>query len=240
MGTVRVHCMSLICWLWGDRGWAVLQLHCCWAGYSGRSRHQPAVEQMAQVRVRGRTIANQQCSVYPHNLWTLIHICLAYVPSCAYSQHRWSCCLDIMFLWSAGTCSFPLFVSWMIKTVVQPHDTTMLTLLHVSSPANGAWGVSLCINCHGFVIWVGKSATKRKIYSKLHFNISRELLDSKDQRLNSQPHCGYKDQEIWGVGWGVGIIDTVTVSVIFMEILGSWIRLKTITKFSPPKVADVG
>ena len=199
MGTVRTHCISLICRLWGDRGWGVMQLQSCWAGCSDGSRHQPGVEQTARAGVRGRTIANQQCSVYPHNLWTLLHICLAYMPSYAHSQHRWSRCLDIIFSWPDGTCSCSLFVSRMIKIVVQPHDTAVLTLLHVSSPAHGVWGVSLCIKCYGFVIWVGRSATKRKIYSKLYFYISREILDSKDQRLNSQPHCGHKDQEIWSL-----------------------------------------
>lgn len=155
------------------------------------------VEQTAQARVQGGTIANQQCSECSHNVWTLLHICLAYMSSYVHSQHRSSCCLDSIFLWPDGPCSCSLFVSWMIKIVVQPHDTAMMTLFHVSSSAHGARGVSFCVNYYGFVIWVAKSSTKRKIHSKLYFYISREILDSKHQRLNSQPHCGRKDQEVW-------------------------------------------
>lgn len=143
MGTVRIHCMSLRCQLGGDRGWAVLQLQSCWAGCSDRSRHQPAVGQTAWAGMWERTIASQQCSVYLHNLWTLLHICLVYMPSYAHSQHRQSGCLGLIIWWPDGTCSCSLFVSWMIKILVRPRDTTVLILLHVSSPAHGAWGVSL-------------------------------------------------------------------------------------------------
>lgn len=184
MGTVRIHCISLQCQLGGDRGWAVLQLQSCWAGCSDRSRHQPAVGQTAWAGMWGRTVANQKCSVSLHNRWTLLHRCLVYMPSYANSQHRQSRCLDLITWWPGGMCSCSLFVSRMIKIVVQPHDTAVLILLHVSSLAHGAWGVSLCINCYGFVISVGKSATRRKIYSKPHFYISGEFLDGKNQRLN--------------------------------------------------------
>lgn len=90
---------QLICWLRGDRGWAG-QLH-CW--------HQPPGEQATQARVQGWSIANQQCLMYPHNIWTLIYmcvyVCLAYVPRYAFSQHRWSWSLDITLLWPDGTCA---------------------------------------------------------------------------------------------------------------------------------------
>lgn len=160
MWAVRIHCISLTCQLWGGRGWAVLQLQSQWAGCSDGRWRQPGVEQMAQARVWWRTTANQQCSVYSHNLWTLLNVCFAFMPIYAHSQRRWSCCLHIILLWPDGTCSCS-FVSWMIKIVVQPHDTAVLTLLHVSSSAHGAWGVSFCINCYSYVIWVGKSATKK-------------------------------------------------------------------------------
>lgn len=129
--------------------------------------------------------------------YKFMHICLAYMPSYAPSQRRWSCSLDITFLQPDGTCSYSLFVSWMDKIVVQPHDTLVLILLHVSSPAHGTWVVSLCKNCDDFVIWVGKHAAKEKYILNRTFKFLENIciVHNRDSILN---YIGDKDQEIWG------------------------------------------
>lgn len=87
----------------------------------------------------------------------------------------------------------------------------------------------LCINSYSFVIWAGKSSTKRNIHSKLYFYTSREFLNSKHQRFDSQPHYGHKDLEI-----REKTSQRLCHSVCHLqEILGSRIRLKTIMELSP-------
>lgn len=91
--------------------------------------------------------------------------------------------------------------------------------------------VFLCVNSYSFVIWAGKSSTKRNIHSKLYFYTSREFLNSKHQRFDSQPHYGHKDQEI-----REKTSQRLCHSFCHLqEILGSRIRLKTIMELSPAK-----
>lgn len=123
------------------------------------------LEQTAWAGVRGRTIANQQCSVYSYNLWTLLHICLAYMPGYAHSQRRWSCSLDIIFLWPDGTCSCSLLVSWMTKIVVQLCCCSQQHCCADSSPCVvfSMWGMR-CLSLHK-LLWLCHLGRK-KFYQK--------------------------------------------------------------------------